>query len=244
MSRERYAARVIEVLERIQATEAEPMRAAAASCAAAIAADRLIHTFGTGHSSLLAAEGLFRAGGLACVNAILEAPVTFEPGGVASSFFERSQGYAPLLLARYDVAAGDVLVVYSNSGVNALPVEVALAARDRGARVVGVVSRAYAEQAPRTAAGGESLVEVADVVIDNHVPPGDAVVTYYDEAVWAASVSTVAGAFIWNALLADIVAILEKEGIEAPIFVSSNMPGARDTNETLIRRYRTRVRHL
>jgi uncharacterized phosphosugar-binding protein len=244
MSMERYFAQVTDVLRRVQATQAEAIRAAAALCATAIADDRLVYTFGTGHSSLLASEGLFRAGGLACVSAILESPVTFEPGAVASSFFERSQDYAPLLLARYDLAAGDVLVVFSNSGVNALPVEVAIEARRRGLQVVGVVSRAYAGQAPRSAGGGESLAEVAHVVIDNHVPPGDAVVPFYDDAVRAASVSTVCGAFVWNALVAEVVSILEREGIRAPVYVSSNMPGAKDANEELVRRYRTRVRHL
>jgi uncharacterized phosphosugar-binding protein len=244
MSMERYFGRVSEVLRRVGSTESEAIRSAAAVCATAIADDRLIYTFGTGHSSLLASEGLFRAGGLACVSAMLESPITFEPGGVASGFFERSRGYAPLLLERYDVAPGDVLVIFSNSGVNALPVELAIAAQARQLRVVAVVSEAYADQAPRTAAGGESLAEVADVVIDNHVPPGDAVVPFYDDEIRAASVSTVSGAFIWNALVAETVSLLEKEGIRAPVYVSSNMPGAKDNNEALVRRYRTRVRHL
>ena len=244
MSMERYFGQVDDVLRGVESTEAAAIRSAAVLCAAAIEDDGLVYTFGTGHSSLLASEGLFRAGGLACVSAILEPPVTFEPGGIASSFFERSRDYAPLLLARYDLTPGDVLVVFSNSGVNALPVEVAIEARARGVRVVGVLSRAYAGQAPRTASGGESLAEVADVVIDNHVPPGDAVVGFYDDAVRAASVSTVSGAFIWNALVAEVVSILEKEGIRAPVYVSSNMPGAKDNNEALVRRYRTRVRHL
>lgn len=234
----------VEVLQRISSTETETMRAAASSCAAAVEHDALIHTFGTGHSSLLASEGLFRAGGLACVSPMLESPITFEPGGVASSFFERTQGYAPLLLDRYGVSEGDVLVVFSNSGVNALPVEVAIAAKARGLHVVGVLSRAFARQAPRTAPGGQSLVDVVDVVIDNHVPPGDAVVPFYDDAIRAASVSTVAGAFIWNAVVAEIISTLEAKGVSAPIYISSNMPGAKEHNAELVRRYRTRVRHL
>jgi uncharacterized phosphosugar-binding protein len=244
MSVDRYMSVAVDVLQRISSAESEAVRSAASLCALAIEDDGLIHTFGTGHSSLLASEGLFRAGGLACVSPMLESPITFEPGGVASSFFERTQGYAPLLLDRYRASAGDVLVVFSNSGVNALPVEVAIAAKARGVRVVGVLSRAFARQAPRTAAGGQSLVDVVDVVIDNHVPPGDAVVPFYDDAIRAASVSTVAGAFIWNALVAEIVSILEREGTRAPIYISSNMPGAKENNEELVRRYRTRVRHL
>lgn len=241
---ERYFSNALGTLQDIQAAEPEVLRLAAGLFAQAIKEDRLIYTFGTGHSSLLASEGLYRAGGLACVSTILESPITFEAGAVASSFFERAQNYARLLLARYEFGVGDVLVVFSNSGVNALPVEVAVEAKTMGARVVAVLSKAYAQQAPRTSASGQSLVEVADLVIDNHVPPGDAVVPFYNETIRAASVSTVAGAFIWNALVAETVSLLEQEEITAPVYISSNMPGAKENNDRLVQRYRTRIRHL
>ena len=244
MSLERYFSSVLDTLQEIQTAELAALRSAAGLFAQAIKDDRLIYTFGTGHSSLLASEGLYRAGGLACVSTILESPITFEAGAIASSFFERTQNYARVLLARYELGEGDVLVVFSNSGVNALPVEVTVEAKIMGARVVAVLSKAYAQQAPRTAASGQSLAEVADLVIDNHVPPGDAVVPFYDETIRAASVSTVAGAFIWNALVAETVSILEQQGINAPVYISSNMPGAKENNDRLVQRYRTRVRHL
>lgn len=244
MSLEGYFSIAIDVLRAVSTEESEVIRSAAALFARSIKEDRLIYTFGTGHSSLLASEGLFRAGGLACVSPMLESPITFEAGGVASSFFERSQNYASLLLARYDVAEGDVLVVFSNSGVNALPVELALEAKAKGLHVVGVLSKSYAKQAPRTASSKQSLAEVADLVIDNHVPPGDAVVPFYGDSIRAASVSTVSGAFIWNALVAETILVLEEEGIQAPVYISSNMPGAKENNEKLVHRYRTRVRHL
>lgn len=212
--------------------------------AEAIIQDKLIYTFGTGHSALLAEEGLYRAGGLACVSAILEPTTTAAVGMIAGSYYERQPGQAKLILDRYALGSGDLLVIYSNSGANALPVEMALEAKTRGSLTVGVVSKAYASLAPVTSPTGKTLVAVCDYVIDNGVPPGDAVVSYANDTYRAASVSTVAGAYIWNTLLAQTVTILEAHGIRAPIYISSNMPGAKENNQKLIESYRHRIKHL
>ena len=244
MSLNAYFNQALGVLDTIREEESESLLTVAELFATAIRQGKLLYTFGTGHSSLLASEGLYRAGGLACVSTILEATNTFETGAIAGSFFERLQGYAGLLLDRYPLEEGDVLVVFSNSGANALPVEVASEAKERGVKTVAVTSKAYAAQAPVTSKNGETLAQVADLVIDNHVPPGDAVVAFYGDEMRAASVSTVAGAFIWNALVAETVGQLEAAGAEAPVYISSNMPGAKEHNLELTRRYRQRVRHL
>lgn len=246
MSMTSYFHEAFRVLEAIRSSEAEALSRVAGWFADAIRADRLIYTFGTGHSSLLAAEGLYRAGGLANVSAILEPTTTFAGGAVAGSALERTSGLADTLLARYPLTAGDLLVVFSNSGANALPVEAAEAAAARGARTVAVCSRAYAARAPATAAGGRTLPQVCDAVIDNHVPPGDAVVAFEagSDAGAAASLSTVAGAFVWNALVAEAVARVSDAGARPPVYVSSNMPGAAATNRELVARFRPRVRHL
>jgi uncharacterized phosphosugar-binding protein len=163
---------------------------------------------------------------------------------VAGSFFERQPGQAKNLLERYALTPGSVLVVFSNSGVNALPVEVTEEARTRGVTTVAVLSKRYARQAPITSESGAGLLEVADYVIDNHVPPGDALIPFEQDAFRAGSASTVAGAFIWNALVAETVAILERDGADVPVYISSNMPGAKEHNRALVERYRGRVRHL
>ncbi len=137
-----------------------------------------------------------------------------------------------------------MLVVFSNSGVNALPVEVTEEAKARGATTVAVLSKRYTRQAPVTSKSGVGLLEVADFVIDNHVPPGDALISFEQDAFRAGSASTVAGAFIWNALVAETVAILERDGTAAPVYISSNMPNAKEHNRALVAKYRGRVRHL
>jgi uncharacterized phosphosugar-binding protein len=243
MSAHHYFQKAFDILEQIR-LDTSALRAVAEVFAKAIEDDNLIYTFGTGHSSLLAAEGLYRAGGLACVSAVLEPSTTYELGMIAGSSYERLNGQAALILDRYPVAAGDVLVVYSNSGVNALPVEMAQEAKTRGLTVVAVMSLQYSKQAPITAATKQTLADVADYVIDNRTPPGDAVVGFYNDTLRAAALSNVAGAFIWNALVAETVAILEAKGIKAPVYISSNMPGSRENNALLVEKYRHRVRHL
>jgi uncharacterized phosphosugar-binding protein len=239
----RYFEQAFEILERIR-LETSVLQNVAQVFADAIEQDKLIYTFGTGHSSLLAAEGLYRAGGLACVSAILEPSTTSDIGMIAGSAFERLQGQASLILQRYPITSGDVLVIYSNSGVNALPVEMAQGAKAKGLITVAVMSLLYSKQAPVTSKTGQTLGDVADYVIDNHVPPGDAVVGFYGDTLRAGAVSNVAGAFIWNALVAQTVALLEKKGVKAPVYISSNMPGARENNKVLVEKYRRRIRHL
>jgi uncharacterized phosphosugar-binding protein len=243
MSANLYFQKAFEILERIR-LETSVLQDVAKAFAQAIEQDKLIYTFGTGHSSLLAAEGLYRAGGLACVSAILEPSTTSELGMIAGSSFERLNGQAALILDRYPMVAGDMLVVYSNSGVNAVPVEMAQEAKARGLITVAVMSLEYSKQAPKTSASKQTLADVADYVLDNHIPPGDAVVPFYNDTLRAAAVSNVAGAFIWNALVAETVALLEAKGLEAPVYISSNMPGSKAHNEALIAKYRRRIRHL
>ncbi len=242
VSIERYVESVQAILRAIVEEEDGALRRAAAMVARAVEGDRLVHTFGTGHSSLLASEGLYRAGGLANVDAVLEPAATFEVGGVGGGRYERLPGQAAALLDRYRVGAGDVFVVFSNSGVNALPVETAREAAGRGCDVIAVISRAYAARVAEDRPGIATLAELAHVVIDNHVPPGDALVPFSAGA--AASASTVAGAFVWNAVLAQAVAELDARGATAPVYVSSNMPDAARTNAALVERFRGRVRHL
>jgi uncharacterized phosphosugar-binding protein len=243
MSANRYFEHAFELLEQIR-LDTSVLQEVAQVFADVIQQDKLIYTFGTGHSSLLAAEGLYRAGGLACVSAILEPSTTSELGMIAGSSFERLQGQAALILERYPIASGDVLVIYSNSGVNALPVEMVLEAKARGLITVAVMSLQYSKQAPVTSKTGQTLADVADYVIDNHVPPGDAVVPFYSDTLRAAALSNVAGAFIWNALVAETVALLAEKGIKAPVYISSNMPGAKEHNQALVEKYRRRIRHL
>lgn len=238
-----YMAAVRRQLDAVESSEAGPIDQAADLCAAAIRADRQIYLFGTGHSHMLAEEGHFRAGGLAAVCPILASPLMLHEGAVASSQFERTADLAEAILDRYPIGNGDVAFVFSNSGVNTVPVEAAAIMRDRGAKVVAVLSTAYAAHA-RPGPSGRRLSDMADIVIDNHGPPGDALVAVPDTEQRAGPGSTIAAAFILNAILVEAVVRTVAAGQPAPVYLSANMPGAKENNAGLIDRYRRRNPHL
>lgn len=138
------------------------------------AADGRIYVFGSGHSHMIAEELYARAGGLALVKAILPQELMLIDFPTKSTFIKRLSGYAAPLLDLYRLEAKDVLLVISNSGRNPVPVEMAMAARNKGAKVIAITSLAHSKSCLARHASGLRLFETADVVLDNHVPAGDA----------------------------------------------------------------------
>ncbi len=240
MTARAYLSEAKRLLDAAATRETAAVEAAAAVAASKVAAGGLIYIFGTGHSHLMAEEGHFRAGGLACVVPVLASAVMLHEGAMASTQMERLTGLAEIALGRYPIGPGDVLVVFSTSGVNAAPVEAARFGKARGATVIAVTSVAYSTAA---ANGRERIADVADFVFDNGAPPGDAVATLAS-GLTAGPVSTVLGAALLNAFLVEVAADLEKQGHPAPVYQSANMPGAVENNAKLTERYKARNPHL
>ena len=202
-----------------------------------IAQDKRIFIFGTGHSHMLAEEGFYRAGGLACVVPIFSSALMLHENVALSSFLERKDGLAPFLLNPYAPLPGEIILIYSNSGVNVLPVEMAITAREKGLLVVAICSKAYARVAPLSAIG-KRLFEVADFEIDNGGVPGDGIIPV-EETNWKVSPSsTIVNALIWNCLLTEVVFLLQQRGIELPLIASLNMQGAAEHNQVVMDKWR------
>lgn len=219
---------------------ADQLEPAVAAIVTAVRADRLVYVFGTGHSHLLALDLHYRAGGPAFAVPVLDEALMLHRGAMASTERERMSGAAAEAFARYPVGAGDVVIIISNSGVNAAPVEAAEIARSRGATVIALTSRAYSEAAAR---GRPTLASRADIVIDNALPPGDALVSLPASELKAGPGSTSVGAALLQALFAEAAARLAADG-RPPIFLSANMPGAAENNRELVARYGPRNPHL
>lgn len=235
-----YFEAVIERLTHARAALSAEMARATEAIVTAARADRCVYIFGTGHSHLIAEEAHYRAGGLAFVVPVLSSATMLHEGAVASTAFERMEGFAAQVFSRYDIGPGDVLFVVSNSGVNAAPIEAARLGRERGATVIALTSVAYSTSA---AAGRTRLVDLAEIVLDNGAPAGDAMLEVAGSKLKVGPASTVVGASILNAILSGVAARLSETG-DAPIYLSANMPGARAVNERLIARYRSRNPHL
>jgi uncharacterized phosphosugar-binding protein len=235
-----YLSDLIARLVALKGSLAEPIRRAEDAIMETAKHDGLVYVFGTGHSHMLAEEVHFRAGGLALTVPILAAPTMLHDGAVASTAYERMEGIVGPIMDRYPIGANDVLFVSSNSGVNAAPLEAARIGKARGATVIAITSVDYSIAAAK---GRERLADLADIVLDNGAPPGDAVIAVPDNDLKVGPVSTALGVAIINAILAGVAARLSKEG-NAPIYLSANMPGAKENNEQLVARYRPRNPHL
>jgi uncharacterized phosphosugar-binding protein len=239
-----YLGQVGAMIERLHDEQLGQIREAGRLVAEVLRADRLVHVFGTGHSHMLAEEGLYRAGGLAPVNAILESGLMLHEGAAVSTRLEKLPGYSPIVADKYGFEEGDLLIVISNSGVNAAPVEVALLAREAGLKVLAICSVAYSKSVEPRPEVTARLYEVADLTLDNLGEPGDAVVEVDGTGLKVGPTSTVIGAALLNAVFVEAACALAAEGTEPPVYRSGNMPGATEHNGRLIERFGGRIRHL
>lgn len=239
-----YLQEVQRMLAEVAETQGEAVCRAADLLAASIAQGGVVHLFGCGHSQLLTEEVFYRAGGLACVNPILDAGLALSGGAAKSSLLERMEGYGLAALSQQDLRPGEVMVVISTSGRNPVPVDVAREARRRGLKVVALTSVAYSRASKSRHSSGQLLCDVADVVIDTCGVPGDAVLEQAGVPVKFSPVSTVLGAAVLNAVMARVVELLVEQGVEPPIFLSGNLDGADARNAALVERYRGRAGRL
>jgi len=233
-------ARISDVRQRL----AVPMARAVELIVAAAKADKRLFIYGTGHSHLLAEELHFRAGGLAITVPIDSPGALSHHGAVTSGAYERLSGLIAPIFERYGVGAGDIVLVISNSGINAMPLEAAKIGRQLGAKIIALTSLAYSRHvAQRDGKTREILADLADIVLDNGGPPGDAVIALEGSDLKTGPISTVIGATILNAIMVDVAQHLAVTR-QAPIYLSANMKGAAEINRQLITRFRPRNPHL
>ena len=240
-----YIEKLKDILERIAGEQSENILRAASAVADSIQNGGVIHTFGTGHSHIIAEEAFFRAGGIAAINPILDERLVFLKGALESTRAERESGLAKSLLAKEDVRACDVAIVISNSGRNAVPVEMALEMKSRDVFLIAITSIEQSRNSEPRHTSGKRLFEIADVAIDNCVPSGDALMSLLGLSSKIAPSSTVAGAAIVHSVMLEAVSELLKRGITPPVLESANLDGT--TAETLrnaLRGYQERIRYL
>lgn len=242
--RDRYRNEILSVLDAILTDSGEALSAARDAVVAALKADRLVYVGGSGHSHLIAEEVFYRAGGIAAAQAILDQDLMLHTGAVRSTQLEREEGRAEQVISNYPVGKGDVVFVASNSGRNAYPIELALAASARGATTVAVTSLAHARATTSRHRNGKLLFEVADIVIDNGGAYGDAALPIEGRNVRMGPTSTVAGVFIVNAVIAEAVAVLAADGVAVDVYQSANMQLAESDAEAIVARWQHRIQGL
>jgi uncharacterized phosphosugar-binding protein len=162
-------------------------------------------------------------------------------GPVTSTRLERIPGLASVFLSNQDLRSGEVLTIVSNSGRNAVPVEAARVARDRGLRTIAITSLAQTMASDPSPLVGERLCEVCDLVIDNCGNQGDAAFPVGSQGLTVAATSSLAGVAIVEQIVLLVAERFSALGIEPPCFKSANLPGGDEWNACLIERYRNRI---
>ena len=231
-----YLSNVTSILERIEREQSKQLTEAKEMVASVIAKGGLVFTFGCGHSHLPGLDAFYRAGGLANVSPMLDTDLMLHNGAAKSSRMEKISGIGAEIFRRYSIdKEKDMLVVFSVSGKNAVPVEVAESARKAGVKTVTVSSSAYYQK-------GARLQTLGDINIDCFCPYGDASVKV-GEAMMG-GLSTYTSCFILNSILIGGAQLCVERGVEIPVFISGNIEGGKEHNIALEERYIPRVKHL
>ncbi len=241
---ELYITGIQEMIEKIRQTQTDSIQRAGQVIAEAVASGHLVYTFGTGHSSLMMYETSYRKGVFMEILPMLDQGLTMNSGQLRSAGFERMSGYAKVVLKDYDVRSGDVVIVISNSGVNAAPVEMAIEAKNKGAFVIGVTSMATSTHVDIDPGNptGKKLYQVVDLVIDTCGAAEDSFVRLEGMRATAGPCSTVLGAVVLHSVIEQACQSLLKRGIVPSVAMRPYAEGAQEYNEKILGPVRKRLK--
>lgn len=239
---EEYLNRITEIVAAIRQTQKDKIVEAAQAFAKSIQAGGRVYLFGSGHSVIPVLDIFPRYGSFVGFQPIYDPRLMWSnvvgPGGARELLWlERQEGYVAVVLQSYRLEARDSMLVFSHGGLNAAPIEMALAAKKKGLAVVSVSSHQNRSQAKATHSSGKTLAEASDIAIDNCVPPEDALVGVEGIEEKFAAGSTVAAVSVAMALVAETGARLVRSGTKPPTFVSPNVGLPADHNQEVFRAY-------
>lgn len=222
-----YITQAKAILERIESTQMDAIERAAEICAKAIASNGLVHLFGTGHSRIFVEEMFPRHGSFPGFHPIVELSLTFHNLVVGSNgqrqamFLEHVEGFGQVILRNFVFSDPDCFLLFSNSGVNEVVVDVALEAGRLGMPVIAVVSVDHCTASPAKHSSGKKLTDVADIIIDNCTPGGDALVRIPGLEDPVGPGSTIGAAAVTNAIKCRVAERLTEQG-KPPIVLTSS----------------------
>lgn len=217
----------------------------------AVKKDKLIYVIGTdGHDYMAAEEMFLRAGGLLNIHPIFPSGLALSHGGLRSNIIERCQGYISGVLDYYAPLKGSILIIVSSCGINSSTIEAAVKGKKHGANILAITSTEFSKYVPvnhpARDPSGKNLCDLkqVDVIIDNKVPKGEAVLSFNGLDIKVSSVSTILNGFILNSLVAVTVEKLLNEGIIPDIWKNINLPRADEYNKKHIEKYSNRIKRF
>jgi len=231
-----YLKIVKDMYSQIEQHETDHIHEAADRLSQSIMEGNIAHIFGTGHSEMICKEVFTRAGSLSCFR-IIGTHYELEK-------FERLEGMASIIMADYEIRTGEIVFVVSSSGINSLPIEIAMIAKEKGAFVIALTSLSHSKFVQPRHSSGDKLYEIVDLVIDTHVPAGDAAVNYSGLQMNVGPVSSLANILIINSIVVETTARIIEKGQVPPIRISRNLPGGDEHNQRFKELYSQRIPEL
>lgn len=226
-----------EQLEQQFSEEKDTIEEAAQYCAKSVLANRVIHVFGCGHSQMFAMEVFYRAGGLVPVNALLIPHLALFPKAKLSTLQERIEGISQQYLDLENTSSEDTMIIVSISGRNAGVVDMALAAKEKGMKVIALSSHQFGSAVTSRHSSGKTLQQVADVLIDIKCVAGDACLSAEGMEAKFCGTSTVLGMAVMESIIARTVEVCVENGYIPPVYVSSNLDKGDAINAEYIKKY-------
>lgn len=241
----RYFDNIRDIIQKVLDTQRDAMLEAARMLSDATIEGHNIYAFGCSHAGLITLELYYRTGGMATVNPV-RAPglcLDVDPATMTSQM-ERLNGYGKVIMDSLKLNAGDVVIIHSVSGRNPVTVDAALRAREKGAKVIALTNMQTTTRVPSRHPSGLNLYQVADLVLDNCGCIGDASLDIPGVPDKVAPTSTVIGAAMLNAIIAETVALVTKAGHVAPVFVSANLDGGDEHNARVLETYKDHIFYM
>jgi uncharacterized phosphosugar-binding protein len=238
------------VLDQVATTQTHAIDAASRVFAEAIAADALVHVFGSGHSRMNTEEMFPRIGSYPGFHPVAELAVSNHVGVVGPNglrqamYLEKVPGFARVILQQFKVHPGDAFLIFSSTGINGVVIELALLARAMGLPVVAVTSLAHTQATPSRHPSGRKLAEIADITIDNASPPGDAAVDIEGIPFRVGPVSSIGAIAVVNALKTRTAELLAERGVVPVVLTSPHFVGDSVGEEQLERVYEEYFRRI
>lgn len=240
-----YFQKIIALLTKIEHKEKESIEKAISILTEANLNKNSIFIFGASHAGIMTEELYYRAGGMMTINPIFGREIMLDRSPVTlTSKMERLEGYGRLLASQVDFKKKDVLIIHSVSGRNPVALDIALAAKEKGAIIIALTNLVYSQSVTSRHSSEKKLYELADIILDNHGDIGDASCTIEGIQQKVGPTSTVIGASILNTIIVETCRRLVQKGIQyPPIFYSANLDGGDQLNQQLYKQYKDMIHY-